>query len=57
MKRYRIRPYSLVWWGEKLLKSAGALVLLAVVEWGVIIAMLALYAEKRGLPMPWEGVI
>ena len=57
MKRYRIRPYSLVWWGEKLLKSAGALVLLAVVEWGVIIAMLALYAEKRGLPMPWEGVL
>jgi hypothetical protein len=57
VKRYRIRKYSPIWWAGKVLKWTGQLALLAVVEWGIIIAMLAMYSQQRGLPMPWEGLI
>lgn len=57
MKRYRIRERSPIWWAGKVLKRTGQLMLIGVLEWGIIIAMLAMYADQRGLPMPWEGLI
>ena len=57
MKHNRIRERSPIWWAGKTLKWTGRIVLIAAVEWSVMAGMLALYAARCGLPMPWEGLL
>ena len=40
---------------KKVMKGIGEMIAGAMLIWGGMLLILAIYAKESGLPMPWEG--